>query len=102
MADHKDAIGELLNSAEKVISAYDPSDAVKHDANVAKIMKFNAAHLEATAEYLGFTVKDTADKKLYKNLPMLADRIVLKTESFLPHIATCATRIIVLDSKMLH
>ena len=68
MADHKDAIGELLNSAEKVISAYDPSDAVKHDANVAKIMKFNAAHLEATAEYLGFTVKDTADKKLYKNL----------------------------------
>ena len=95
MACHKDAIGELLNAADplskKVISAYNPSDDVKHDANVKKIKSsFDAAQLETTAQFLGFTVKDSNDKKLYKNLSILADRIVLKIESyFTSHCDAC-------------
>ena len=98
MACHKEAIGELLNAADplrkKVISAYNPSDDVKHDANVKKINKtFDAAHLETAAQFLGFTViKDSNDKKLYKNLSILADRIVLKIESyFTSHCDACDT-----------
>ena len=79
------AIGGLLNSPEadalskRVLGAYRPS--VQHATNVANLKACKAAPVEACAKLLGFKVRDENDKKLYKNLGILCDRIVLKIES---------------------
>ena len=81
--NHRIVIGELLNRVDqlskKVLSAYNPS--ASYNSNLQNLKKFDAAHLERTAFSLGFTVRDEDDKKLYKNLSILTDRIILKIES---------------------
>ena len=81
---HKVAIGDLLNKADvlskKVVSAYNTE--VSYNVNLQNLKKFDASHLEATATFLGFTVRGDANKKLYKNLTVICDRIILKIESF--------------------
>ena len=86
MADselHKVVIGDLLNKADfmakKVVSAYNAD--VLYNTNLQNLKKFDATHLEATATFLGFTVRGEENKKLYKNLKVLCDRIILKIES---------------------
>ena len=77
-------LGNLLSGADalsrKVISAYDP--VASHKMNIDKISKFDATHLEQAAVYLGFTVRDADNKKMYQNQNILCDRMVLKIESF--------------------
>ena len=79
------ALGELLNRpeadslAKKVIGAYKPN--VMHSTNVANIKACKAAAVESCAKLLGFNVRDNDDKKLYKNLEILSDRVILKIES---------------------
>ena len=79
------ALGELLNRpeadslAKKVIGAYKPN--VMHATNVANIKACKAAAVESCAKLLGFKVRDDDDKKLYKNLDILSDRVILKIES---------------------
>ena len=80
--NQKAVLGALLNSADaltkKVISAYSPI--AKYNANLQNLKRFNADHLEAAATFLGFNVR-AESKKLYKNLAILSDRIILKIES---------------------
>ena len=80
--NQKTAIGSLLNDADqmskKVISAYSPT--VKYKTNMQNVKKFDAAHIEAAATFLGFKVR-ADNKKLYKNLQVLSDRVILKIES---------------------
>ena len=87
--NHKLVIGSLLNAADsltkKVISAYSPL--VKYQTNLQNIRRFNADHIEATALFLGFKIR-ADDKKLYKNLQILSDRIILKIESLFESICT--------------
>lgn len=77
-------LGDLLNRADhlakKVISAYTPGNSYK--SNHLNIKKFDSAHQEAAATFLGFAVRGENEKKLYKNLSTLSDRILLKIESF--------------------
>ena len=85
----KTVIGSLLNDADqlsrKVISAYSP--AVKYQTNLHNIRRFNAEHIEAAAVFLGFNVR-AEDKKLYKNLQTLCDRIILRIESLFESLCT--------------
>lgn len=82
---HKVIIGSLLNKCEdnltkKVLSVYSPT--VTYKTNFSNIKKFDAAHLESAAAFLGFKVRDDDEnRKLYKNLTILSDRIILKIES---------------------
>lgn len=83
VTEHQKAvIGALLNDADaltkKVISAYSPI--VTYNVNMQNLGRFNSDHVEAAAVFLGFKVRaDT--KKLYKNLKILRDRVILKIES---------------------
>ena len=75
--NQKIVLGELLSQASPlaklVISAYNPD--VKYETNMANITRYDAAHIEAAAVFLGFRVR-ADDKKLYKNLKVLSDRYV--------------------------
>ena len=81
----KEVVGEILTRAasnhiaKKVISAYVPGQSYR--SNHQNIKKFDATHQEAAAAFLGFTVRGDNEKKLYKNLSTLSDRILLKIES---------------------
>ena len=81
-ANQKAVIGSLLNDADPltkiVISAYNPT--AKYNVNLQNIRRFNADHIEAAATFLGFKVR-AESKKLYKNLTILSDRVILKIES---------------------
>jgi hypothetical protein len=86
MADvsKKTVIGELLNTGDeqtkKVIGSYNFSASYK--ANLAALKSHKSTSLEACAVYLGFAPRSVQDnKKLYKNLAVLCDRIILKIES---------------------
>ena len=76
-------LGSLLEvadvNAKRVISSYDPT--VTYASNKTSLKKCNATQLEACATLLGFTVRNDAQEKLYRNQDILADRIVLKIES---------------------
>lgn len=78
----KTVIGGLLNAADplskKVISAYNP--AVKYQTNLSNVRRFDAVHIEAAATLFGLVVREN-DKKLYKNLKVLSDRVILKIEA---------------------
>ena len=80
--NQKIVLGELLSLANPVaklvIFAYNPD--VKYETNMANITRYDAAHIEAAAVFLGFRVR-ADDKKLYKNLKVLSDRVILKIES---------------------
>ena len=80
---YREVIGDLLNKADrlakKVVSAYNHD--AKYNANLQNLKKFDAAHLESTATLLGYTVRGADNKKLYKNLTVLCDRIILKIEA---------------------
>ena len=80
--NQKSVLGELLNQATPlakiIISAYSPD--VKYETNMANIRRYDAAHIEAAAAFLGFRVR-ADEKKLYKNLKVLSDRVILKIES---------------------
>ena len=83
VTEHQKAvIGSLLDKADaqakKVISAYSPLVAYK--VNMQNLGRFNADHVEAAAVFLGFNVRADS-KKLYKNLKILRDRVILKIES---------------------
>ena len=81
--DKKAAIGELLNGADenskKVISSYNFSASYK--VNLSSLKSYNATVLEDCAVFLGFTPRCQQNKKLYKNLTTLSDRIILRIES---------------------
>ena len=76
-------IGGLLNKSDvnvkRVLSSYDP--AVTYNTNLASLKKCNATQLEACAKFLGFTVRNDDNEKLYRNQSILADRLILKIES---------------------
>ena len=82
----EEVLGEILTRAasnhlaKKVIGAYVPGKS--YNINYQNIKSFDAAHQEAAASFFGFTVRGESDKKLYKNLKILSDRILLKIESF--------------------
>ena len=81
----KEILGGLLtqassnHTAKKVIGAYILGGSYK--ANHVIIKKFDATHQEAAAVFLGLTVRGGENQKLYKNLTILSDRILLKIES---------------------
>ena len=81
-AKQKAVLGSLLTRADalakKVISVYSPS--VKYNTNLQNIKRLNAEHIEAAATFLGFCVR-AENKKLYKNLSVLSDRVILRIES---------------------
>ena len=88
---YREVIGDLLNNADplakKVVSAY-RYDAT-YNSNLESFRKFDAKHLEAAATLLGYTVRGD-NKKLYKNLKILSDRILLKIEAlFETHCNDC-------------
>ena len=77
-------LGGLLNTAppdaRKVLGAY--SWLANHIPNKKKMLKCNARkELEPCALFLGIKVRDDEDKKLYKNMSVLVDRVILKIES---------------------
>ena len=80
--NQKAVIGALLSRADtltkKVLSAYSPI--AKYNVNLQNLKRFNADHMEAAAAFLGFNVR-AESKKLYKNLTVLSDRVILKIES---------------------
>ncbi|KAL5253961.1 hypothetical protein ACHWQZ_G013653 [Mnemiopsis leidyi] len=80
--NQKAVLGSLLDRADaltkKVISAYSPT--TKYNVNLQNFKRFNADHMEAAATFLGFNVRADS-KKLYKNLALLSDRVILKIES---------------------
>ena len=80
------AIGELLRSAEPlvktVLSAYrHQSD---HGVNLAAISssRFKTEALERCAEYLNLSTRTANGDKIYKNKSEIADKIILKIESY--------------------
>lgn len=85
LSANKLIIGDLLNMADaqakKVISSYDDEEE-SHSKNKANLKKHDAPHLEACATFLGFReLRSTDNKKQYKNLSVLADRIILRIEA---------------------
>ena len=76
-------IGGLLNqtdvNAKRVLSSYDPS--VSYNSNVKSLKKCNTTQLESCATFLGFSVRNDENEKLYRNQGILVDRIILKIES---------------------
>ena len=80
------ALGELLTSADAtcrpILSAYSGSS--NHAKNVSTISssKFSADSLELCANFLGLKTRDGENGKIYSNKPTLADRIILKIESY--------------------
>ena len=68
-------------AAKKVISAYNPTATATYNTNLRNVGKCNSAQLEECAKLLGFTVRNETDEKLYRNLKILADRIILEIES---------------------
>lgn len=79
------AIGELLTGTDepvvrKVLGSY--SSAASHAINTEQIKSHTARPVEACATYLGLeNLRDTDDKKLYKNLTILSEWVVLRIES---------------------
>ena len=87
-------VGDLLriahdNSetvAHEVISAYDAD--VAHNINVNQLAKlFTQVKLESCANFFEIAVRTPNDKKVYKRLELLADRIILAIESHM--VTTC-------------
>ena len=91
------AIGNLLRIARDskqsdsitVLTAYNPD--VVHQSNIEVVKKFNLPVLENCANFLKFKCKtDDGMNKLFSNKEILADRIVLAIESYLPSLClTC-------------
>ena len=79
----KAVIGELLNNANtaarRVLSAYNPD--LKYHANLKNMKACKSAPIEECAKLLGLVPRDEAGKKLYQNLDILSDRIILKIEA---------------------
>ena len=81
-----EALGELLRASDPisktVISAYRHDS--NHNANVTNISaaKFNTEVLERCAEFLDLRTRKDDGTKLYANKRQIADKIVLKIESF--------------------
>ena len=87
--NQKAVLGLLFSTGDqltkKVLSAYSPT--VKYQTNLQNLKRLNADHIEAAATFLGFNVR-AEDKKLYKNLQILSDRVILKIESLFDTICT--------------
>lgn len=67
------------HKARKVILSYTPG--LNYRTLRKNIKKFDSEHQEVTAQFLGITVRGEENKKLYKNLDVLSDRIILKIEA---------------------
>ena len=86
--EHDLAIGEILDKAsnlhKSVIGAYRCE--AGHESNVATLSssKFSATTLSSCAVYLGITIKvvDTHNVNIFDNKKEVADRIILKIESY--------------------
>ncbi len=78
-----EVIGGLLNAenthAKRAISSYEPT--ASYNSNLKALKKCNAAQLESWATFLRFALRNEENEKLYKNLEILSDRIILKVES---------------------
>lgn len=82
------AIGELLTAAtdpasQQVIRAYNHSATHKVNLSNLTTSTFKVPLLNACANFLGLATEDDDNKKLYANKKTLADRIIIKIESFL-------------------
>ena len=91
------AIGELLTAADetsrRIISAYDQSCSHGKNVTLLSSAKFSADALEHCANFLGLKTRDAEDNKIYSNKPTIADRIILKIESFFEsECADCAEK----------
>ena len=79
------ALGELLRQADivskTVISAYKPDASHLANRKLLGGRKFSADALEACAVFLKIKTRNNRDK-IYSNKETLADRIILKIESF--------------------
>ena len=86
------AIGELLAhaspAAKAIISAYQPQRVHTKNVQVLSSAKFSAENLEICANFLGLKTRNAANDKIFGNKPTIADRIILKIESFFE--ADCA------------
>ena len=97
MTTIEQAIGDLLAAADDtcrpIISAHNQS--FNHGKNVSALSsaKFSADALEKCANFLGLKTRDDEENKIYSNKPTLADRIILKIESFFEsECAECAEK----------
>ena len=79
----KAVMGELLNNANpaarRVLVAYNPD--LKYQFNLKNMKACKSAPIEECAKLLGLVPRDEAGKKLYQNLDVLGDRIILKIEA---------------------
>ena len=80
----KVVLGDLANKADehakKVLTNYRPDRS--YNTNLANLKKCNAPQLESCAKLLGLKVRsDDGKDKLYKNLSVVADRVIMKIES---------------------
>ena len=86
--EHDLAIGEILDKAsdlhKSVIGAYSYRCEAGHESNVATLSssKFSATTLSSCAVYLGIKVVDTHNVNIFNNKKEVADRIILKIESY--------------------
>lgn len=83
---HDLAIGEILDQAsdlhKSVISAYRCEVEHKHNIATLSSSKFNAQTLSTCAAYLGIKVVDAQDKPIFSSKKEVADRIIMKIESY--------------------
>ena len=85
------AVGELLREADPiskfVIGSY--NHASQHSVNVKSLSgaKFKTEQLETCANFLDLKTRDESNQLIFTNKPTLADRIIMKIESFFP--STC-------------
>ena len=84
--EHDLAIGEILDKAsdlhKSVIGAYRCE--AGHESNVATLSssKFSATTLSSCDVYLGIKVEDTHNVHIFDNKKEVADRTILKIESY--------------------
>ena len=80
----KAVMGGLIGNTDvlgkKVLGSYNPSRS--YNTNLYHVKKCNSKQLEVCGTLLGLQVRsDDGKTKLYKNLEILADRIIMKIES---------------------
>ena len=66
-------------TARLVITTYNLEQ--KYQVNLKNLKACKAAQLESCAKLLGLAPRDAEDKKLYQNLGILSDRIILKIDA---------------------
>ena len=82
------ALGELLRAADRDVLAKSVIATYRHEATHAQNLaalsgsKFSKETLERCADFFELQTLNAEGGKLFKNKPSLADKIILKIESF--------------------